>query len=167
MAVVHDNAALIQVGRIMPVWLENVRAHLRAPGQFYHDRAKRQLLNYPLPGQDMAQVNAVLAVEEVLVHHGGARNHAWADLRFEFGSWLRPMQPLGFVEQQAAACDQCAYGVANKTHRGAGCGLDDVYASTPGNVQVIASRDVAFERCEFQHLGAFGASATNGSQGTP
>ena len=49
------------------------------------------------------------------------------------------MQPEGFVEQQAAACDQCPYGVANKTHREAGCGLNDVYVSTPGNVQVVAS----------------------------
>ena len=58
---------------------------------------------------------------------------------FEYGTWLRPMQPEGFVEQQAAACDQCPYGVANKTHREAGCGLNDVYVSTPGNVQVVAS----------------------------
>ena len=52
------------------------------------------------------------------------------------------MQPEGFVEQQAAACDQCPYGVANKTHREAGCGLNDVYVSTPGNVQVVASHSV-------------------------
>ena len=153
------------VGSILPVWIENVRAHLNAPGQFYHDRKKQQLLYYPLPGQDMAAASAMLAVEEVLVQHTAAQHHIWSNLSFEYATWLRPMQGEGFVEQQAAACDQCPYGVANKTHRGAGCGLNDVYVSTPGNVQVVASHDVAFEGCSFQHLGAFGASATNGSQG--
>ena len=31
----------------------------------------------------------------------------------------------------------------------------DVYATTPGNVVVTAGRDIAFESCTFQHLGAY------------
>jgi hypothetical protein len=152
------------VGTIPPTWLENIRSELAIPGQWYHDKQHQKVLYYPLPGQDMAKVRAVLAMEEVLVRHEGARNHIWSNISFEHATWLRPMQSEGFVEQQAAACDQCPYGVANKTHRAAGCGLDDVYVSTPGNVQVVASHNVAFEGCTFQHLGSFAASASNGAQ---
>eukprot|EP01047_Picozoa_sp_COSAG01_P070661 COSAG01_NODE_10772_length_2083_cov_2.639113_1_plen_471_part_00 len=149
------------VGTILPVWVENVRAHLTRPGQFYHDRGRKQLLYYPLPGQDMASARAVLAVEEVLVMHSGARHQLWANLSFQHATWLRPMRSLGFVEQQAAACDQCPYGVANRTHHGVGCGRNDDYVSTcqnvarPGNVaRMLPDRDMP-ECCPAGQRGGF------------
>jgi hypothetical protein len=54
-----------------PTWIENVKAHLTRPGQWHYDKPAKQLLYYPLPGQDMAAATAVLAVEEVLVKHVG------------------------------------------------------------------------------------------------
>ena len=72
------------VGTIPPTWLENIRSELTTPGQWYHDRQHQKILYYPLPGQDMATARAVLAVEETLVRHEGARNHVWKNLRCAF-----------------------------------------------------------------------------------
>jgi hypothetical protein len=179
---------------VPPVWIENLRSELKAPGQWYHDRATAQILYYPLPGQDMSKESAVLAVEEVLVRHDGARNHQWQHVSFEYATWLRPMQvcmahcnlghqhhsapvapnscrclPLsrwtaqggGFVEQQTGACNVCPLGVPVPSE---GCGMNDDYVATPGNVQISASTDLEFVSCSFRHLGAYAASAADASQ---
>jgi hypothetical protein len=90
-------------GVVFPIHVENVREHLSTPGQWYFDRAKQEVLYYPLVGQDLSKVEVILAVEETLVKHVGAQNHAWSGLTFEFGTWLRPMQGAGFVEEQTGA----------------------------------------------------------------
>ena len=69
------------VGTIPPTWLENIRGELTTPGQWYHDKQHQKILYYPLPGQDMAKVRAMLPVEEVLVRHEGARSHVWKNIR--------------------------------------------------------------------------------------
>ena len=45
-----------------------------------------------------------------------------------------------------------------------GCGEHDTFFVTPGNVVVSAGRNLEFVNCTFQHLGAYAASALNGSQ---
>ena len=71
---------------------ENVKEHLTTPGQWYHDRAKSQILYYPLPGVNVTNSTVVLAVEEVLVNHVGVSKHSWTQITFEYATWLRPMQ---------------------------------------------------------------------------
>ena len=39
--------------------IENLKGHLRSPGQFFFDPAGRRILYLPLPGQDMAVGNAL------------------------------------------------------------------------------------------------------------
>ena len=99
------------MGNVTPVFVENVREHLTSPGQWYFDNAKQEVLYYPLEGQEMDGVEAILAVEETLVHHGGVENHGWSGVTFEFATWLRPMQAAGYVEEQTGACDICPYSV--------------------------------------------------------
>lgn len=107
-----------------PIWVENLREELQHPGQFYFDRTANQILYYPLAGQDMSKVNAVLAVEEVLVKHDGAKNHKWHNVTFEYATWLRPQQGDGFVEQQTGACNICAVGTPIPNE---GCGMNGMW----------------------------------------
>eukprot|EP01050_Picozoa_sp_SAG11_P005480 SAG11_NODE_387_length_9883_cov_9.365699_15_plen_722_part_00 len=145
---------------VFPIIVENVREQLSTPGQWYFDKAKQEVLYYPLVGQDMSKVDAILAIEETLVKHVGAQNHAWYGLTFEFGTWLRPMQGAGFVEEQTGACDICPYGAVLQED----CGAHDTFVVTPANVVVSAGRNIDFANCTFKHLGAYAVNALNGSQ---
>lgn len=149
------------INTIPPTWVENVKSDLASPGEFYYDTAGSLIFYYPHVGEDMATLPAILAVEEVLVLHNSSAQHQWVGITFEYATWLRPMEGLGFVELQSAACAVCPYG----TVKGIGCGAGDTGAVTPGNVVVAAGRDISFDNCTFQHLGAYASSAHNGSQG--
>ena len=156
------------VGFRPPAFVENVREHLLTPGEFYYDRARAEVLYVPRSDADAALLEreAFLAVEETLMRLDGASNQVFRGLTFEFGTWLRPMQGGGYVEQQAAACDLCPR-PPNSTEPivfGPGCGANDEFVETPGNIDLIAARDVAFEGCTFRHLGGFAASARGGSR---
>jgi hypothetical protein len=129
---------------------ENVKEHLVTPGQWYHDRAMAQVLYFPLPGVDVAKSTIVLAVEEILVKHLGVSRHSWTQVVFQYATWLRPMQGKGFVEQQAGACNVCDHYVPVPSE---GCGINDDYVLTPGNVVVSNSHDLEFVNCTFRHLG--------------
>ena len=62
------------------------------------------------------------------------------------------------MEVQSGACSVCPAGQQaslNPPYNISGCGGGDVYATTPGNVVVTAGRDITFESCTFQHLGAY------------
>lgn len=84
---------------------------------------------------------------------------------FRYATWLRPMQGDGFVEQQSAACNVCPRGAAGTPgHMAPGCGEGDSYVMTPANVAVFGGKDIRFDSCTFQHLGAYGSGASKGSQ---
>ena len=144
-----------------PTTVANVREHLDSPGQWYLDRTRGEVLYYPLPGQNVSAVPAISAVEETLLALDHAARQSFANVSFEFATWLRPGQDEGFVEQQSGACGVCPYGVT----MGWGCGANDTFAVTPGNVALTGVRDVDFFGCSFTHLGAYGASTRGGSQG--
>ena len=148
-------------GGAAPTVVENVREHLDSPGQWYHDRAANVILYYPLPGQNMSSAVAVIPVEETLLSLRGAARHSVANLTFEHATWLRPAKAEGVVDQQSSASNICAYGVAPPA---TGCGADDTYVVTPGNVALDGARDVDFFGCAFMHFGAYGVSARGGSQ---
>lgn len=148
------------VGGRAPKFVENVREHLNEPGEWYFDSSADEILYYPLPGQDMNKVEVMAAVEETLVYHDHIMNHKWEHVSFEYATWLRPSAGDGFVEQQSAACDICPEGIKASE----GCGKNDDYVITPGNVVVNRGRNLEFVNCSFTHLGAYGVSANNGSQ---
>ena len=145
-----------------PKFVDNVRAHLDTPGQFYHDAGEGTLYYLPLPGQATgAASRAVVALEQTLLTHAQSAQHVWEGVAFEYATWLRPGQGGGFVEQQSAACDLCAAGTVLPA---VGCGANDTYVVTPANVLLEGARDVTFKGCAFRHLGAYGAGALGGSQ---
>ena len=148
-------------GGAAPTVVENVREHLDSPGQWYHDRAASAILYIPLPGQDMASATVTLPVEEALLSLQGASRHSVANLTLEHATWLRPSQDDGLVDQQSAAANICPFGVMPPDF---GCGGNDTYVVTPGNVALVGASDVDFLGCGFRHLGAYAASARGGSQ---
>ena len=107
----------------------------------------------------MAEAVAVIPVEEALLTLRGAARHSIANLTFEHATWLRPSKAEGIVDQQSAAANICAYGVAPPA---TGCGADDTYFVTPGNVALDGALDVDFFGCAFTRLGAYGLSARGG-----
>lgn len=154
------------LGSSVPEYVDNLCSALANAGEFYYDRAAGEVLYMPWPGQDMATADAMLAVEETLLQHNASAQHSWIGVTFEYATWLRPMQGDGFVEQQSAACSVCP---AGGLHGGAppfpvGCGGGDVYVVTPGAVVVTGGTDIVFSNCTFQHLGAYAAAASGGSQ---
>ena len=163
------------IGALPPAFVENVRAHLKEPGTWYYDLAKAEVLYMPRAGETADTLDAMLAVEETLVHHNGSSGHVWQGVTFQYATWLRPMESAGFVEGQSAACSVCPAGLL-KAHYIAngqfvnngpfptGCGGGDVYETTPGNVLITNSKNLSFENCTFQRLGASAASAGGGSQ---
>ena len=108
----------------------------------------------------MSKAKAVLAVETNLAHHDGAANMKWSGVTFAHGTWLRPMEGMGYVENQGGACATCLPGGSR-----ASCGLHDNFTLSPGSVVVSRSRNIEFSGCVFRQLGAFGAQAVGGSQG--
>lgn len=157
----HTPCSLLRAGS-PPSVVENVRSHIDTPGQWYHDRAAGLILYYPLPGQDMASVSVIVPVEESLLSLRGAARHSFANMTLEHATWLRPSQDEGIVDQQSAAANICRYGIMPPDY---GCGANDTYITTPGNVALVAAADVDFFGVAFQHLGAYAASARGGSQG--
>lgn len=151
----------------LPHYIDNIRSELKQPGQFYYDKSEGQLLYLPREGEDMSTATAVIAAEETLVQHNASARHVWYGVTFEYATWVRPMLGDGYVEVQSGACSVCPVGQANTLgppYNITGCGGDDVYATTPGNVVVTGGLDISFAACTFQHLGAYAAAANGGSQ---
>lgn len=99
------------VGGAPPPFVDNVREHLAVspPGTFYHDISKAQLVYLPRSGEDMLTAVVVVAVEEsLLTLADGAARQTFVGVEFAYATWLRPGQGVGYVEQQAAACNTCA-----------------------------------------------------------
>ena len=51
------------------VW--NIREGLTAPGQWYHDRVQDRIVYWPLPGQDMNKVEAIIPTTESIIRLRG------------------------------------------------------------------------------------------------
>lgn len=106
-------------------WLENHRAALDAPGEWFLDRAAGTLLYKPLPGERPDAVVAVVPVAERLLVIDGARDLTFRGLRFEHDNDRYP--PDGLFDTQAA------------THVG-------------GAIEVTGER-IRFESCTVAHVG--------------
>ena len=118
-----------------PFILENVRAALDEPGEWFLSR-DGTLFYKPLPGEDMGKAEVVAPVADRFIDiEGDAAAHhpvtqvAFKGLKFEHGQWLSP--PGGFEPVQAAAS------------------IDAV-------VRMDGAQDVSFEDCEIAHVGTYG-----------
>ena len=107
-------------------WLENFRGALDAPGEWFLDKAKGEVLYIPLPGEDMNKVEAIAPVADKFVVIKGAENIAFNGLRFTAGNYAYPAE--GLHDTQAAT-------------------------TTDGSIEIEDSRHISFEDCEVSHTG--------------
>jgi hypothetical protein len=82
------------------LWLENYRAALDSPGEWFLDRSACEVLYRPLPGERAEDAVAVVPVAERLLTIKGAKEVLLRGLRFEFDNDRYPA--TGLFEGQAA-----------------------------------------------------------------
>lgn len=124
--------------------VDNVREALRAPGQWYLDRARGELIYLPKPGErpDRSEVIAP-RLEQVLVLQGDSVGRRWVQhihfrgLTFAHTNWSLPATGQDFPQAEI--------------------GLDAA-------VTAIGARDVVFERCTVRHTGGYGMAFGAGSR---
>ena len=117
-------------------WLENFRAALDAPGEWYLDRTKGELLYMPLPDEDMTKAEVIAPVAEKFITIKGAKDIAFKGISFQHGQYVYPKD--GLHDGQAAAV------------------VDAV-------IEVEDSRGIRFENCEVAHIGRHAFYFKNGS----
>jgi hypothetical protein len=140
--------------------VENVRALLDAPGEWFLDRAAGRLLYRPRKGESLDRLKAFAPKLRQLVRIAGSRGQAVRNLRFErltFAHTSRPDHPYGYGGTQA-----CFYQKRSSTgdKRVGGAGI-----RMPGAVEVTCGVDCAFKACRFLHHGASGLDLGRGSHG--
>jgi hypothetical protein len=116
--------------------LENMRTALDAPGEWYHDAAKGELLYVPRPGERPETAKAVVPVSSRILHVSG-RNIAFKGVTFAY----------------------CGYDVTKGD-----VGVQAQYMA-PAAVEVVSSRDVEFVSCSFSCLAPIALRINGGSRG--
>ena len=117
------------------LWLENYRAALDSPGEWFLDRSAGELLYRPLPGERAEDAVAVVPAAERLLTIKGAKEVLLRGLRFEFDNDRYPA--TGLFEGQAAP--------------GVGAAIE-----------VADSQRIRFESCTVAHVGRHAVHFHNG-----
>ncbi len=125
------------------LWLENARALLDEPGEFYLDEAAATLAYAPLADEDLASATVVVPVLEELLRIAGtpaapAHDLAFEGLTFAHATWLAPSSADGYASLQAGITRRGAAGTATRP---------------PSHVTLRAAQRVRFTACRFAHLG--------------
>ena len=132
-----------------PQYIEGVGT-LSAPGEWALSNDAQTLLYSPLPTEDNDKgLTAVVPTLETLVEiTKGGDGTTFSGFVFEHATWLRPGLGDGYVEQQTG---MCTVGTSANNND---CDKDFWWSvKSPGNIQVMNSTNVAFEKCEFTRLG--------------
>ncbi len=127
-----------------PAFLEQVRAGLDQPGEWFLDRPAGRLIYLPRAGEQVTQAVAVAPRLEQLVRIQGEKGRPVRNLRFvglQFAHTDFPLPAVGYSEIQAAH-----YGP--NTHSPA--------HPQPVAVECVFAEDCRFQGCRFTHLGASG-----------
>jgi hypothetical protein len=138
-----------------PQWIENAYELLDAPGEWYLDRSAGNLYYKPLPGENMASVEIIAPVLEMLVNGAGTvatplHDAAFQGITFSHATWLSPSSDSGYPDVQATYMwPSSGWPVASKA---------------PANVVFTAARNIRIERCVFTRLGGAGLSFETGCQ---
>jgi hypothetical protein len=114
--------------------IENIKAGLDKPGEWYLDRSG-DLFYIPLPGEDMAKTEAVVPMLNMFVRFSGdcAKEEIVQDLVFKglsFQYQVQPLPPQGHADGQAAV-------------------------SIPAAIMADGAKNIAFENCEIGHVGGY------------
>jgi len=155
------------------LYLVNSPAFLSAPGQWYLDPAKGQLLLRVAPGASPSSMSIELPHLSYLLSINGTperpiRDLTFQGIRFSHTSWLGPSSPEGYANQQSGAylagvtpdypvdpIANCSWGCrAFETRR-------NEWSQVPAAVQVAAAERVTFDQDVFAHLGQVGLGIGN------
>jgi hypothetical protein len=116
-------------------WMENFRAALDAPGEWFLDRAKGELLYMPLPDEDMTKAEVIAPLADKFLVIKGAKDVQFKGISFQYGHYLFPAD--GLHDGQAAT-------------------------QTDGAIEIEDSSGIHFENCEVAHVGRHGIYFKNG-----
>lgn len=116
-------------------WVENYRAALDAPGEWFLDKAKGEVLYLPLPGEDMTAAEIIAPSVEKFIVMKGVQEVRFEGISFQYSQHLYPAQ--GLHDGQAATTS-------------AGC------------IEIEDSRGIHFENCEIAHTGQHAIWFKNG-----
>lgn len=123
-------------------YVENARGLLDQPGEWYLERATGTLFYWPLPGQDMAKVQAIAPVLTELVRFEGNPDQGrfvdhvtLTGLSLQHADWSLPDH--GYGDGQAAA-------------------------TVPAVVSARGARHCKLTRCEIAHVGNYGIWLSRG-----
>ena len=116
-------------------WAENYRAALDAPGEWFLDKAKGEVLYLPLPGEDMTKAEVIAPVVTKLLVMKGAHDVRFEGISFQYSQHLYPAE--GLHDGQAAT-------------------------TSDGCIEIEDSRSIHFENCEIAHTGLHAIWFKNG-----
>lgn len=116
-------------------WMENFRSALDAPGEWFLDRAKGEILYLPLPDEDMTKLEIVAPMSDQFLIIKGAKELQFKGIAFHHSRYLYPAD-----------------------------GLHDTQAATTngGSIEIENSSGLRFENCEIAHVGEYGVYFKNG-----
>jgi hypothetical protein len=136
-------AGIFFLGPSVRYYVENAFGALDAPGEWYLDHAAGLLYYYPLPGEDMAKVEAIApALTATLVELQGDPELGLSVEHLRF-------QGLSFQHTDADLSSHYVHSVQGaNTQRGA--------------IFAVGARDCAIEDCEFTRLGEHAISLRQG-----
>ena len=120
-------------------WLENFRAALDAPGEWYLDRAAGELLYHPLASEDMTEAKVIAPVAEKFLKIEGAHDILFRGISFQHANYTYPAD--GQHDGQAATT------------------VDAV-------IEVADSTGIRFENCEVARVGRHAIWFKNGCSGS-
>ncbi len=144
-----------------PFRLSGAIEFLDKPGEWFYDKAKRQLYYIPREGENMQQAEAIVPYLETLVQVLGTPDNpvhhvSFEGISFMHSTWMRPSE-LGYVPLQAGMYLIDAYKLPiDGTPLKANLENQAWIGRQPGAVQLSGVNNTTFERCIFQHLGASG-----------
>jgi hypothetical protein len=116
-------------------WLENYRAALDAPGEWFLDATKGELLYLPLPDEDISKAEVIAPVADKFLVIKGAKDIHFEGISFQYGHYLYPTD--GLHDGQAAT-------------------------KTDGAIEIEDSSGIRFENCEVAHVGRHAIYFKNG-----
>jgi hypothetical protein len=116
-------------------WVENFRAALDAPGEWFLDNAKGEVLYLPLPGEDMAKAEVIAPVVEKFLVMKGAKDVRFEGISFQYSNHLYPAE--GLHDGQAAT-------------------------TSDGSIEIEDSNGIQFTNCEVAHTGLHAIWFKNG-----
>jgi hypothetical protein len=138
----------------IPFYLENALELLDKPGEWYFNPDTHELFYMPRGGEDMSTASVIIPQTQTLFEikgdeiGGEAHDLAFDGLSFEYAGWTRASErgTFGYQAQDLMVspgwCAECQ-------------------EMTPAHVRLDFVRNIHFERCRFEHLGAVGLDLNN------